>query len=1162
MTEPDAHQSGQRGRIRKPAPPAPVPVTRSRATGRPEEPQPNLSRPPVESHAADSADGAWSAVGGADAPGASGAAAGTAVADGPKPADPSERGTRASDADVVRSTGSMAVATLISRITGFLRIALIGAALGPAVSSAFNSANTLPNLITEIVLGAVFTSLVVPVLVRAEKEDPDRGEKFIRRLLTASVTLLAVVTTVSVLAAPLLTRVSLEADGEVDVVLATSFAYLLLPQIIFYGVFSLLMAVLNTKGIFRPGAWAPVANNIVAIGTLVLYMYLAPSDLHDLTTGHVLLLGLGTTAGVVVQAAIMIPPLRRAGVNLRPLWGIDDRIKQFAGMGVAIVAYVAVSQAGYIVTNRIASGADSAAPTIYQQAWLLLQVPYGIIGVTLLTAIMPRLSRNAADGDDKAVVRDLTVGTRLTMIALIPVVVFFTAFGQPIANALFAWREFPPEVADITGWTLSFSAFTLIPYALVLLHLRVFYAREEAWTPTFIIFGITVVKVVLSMLAPMWASERSLVVVLLGAANGFGFVAGAVIGAALLRKALGSLGAREVLVTCAWALGASAAGVAVALGLDRFLAGTPLGEMGSVGYFIRVGIAGVVFLVATGIVLSRAPLAEVRTLGAALSRLPGMGRLAPKPATAGEDVEDRARAKADAEMAGALMGGPSAAAGENAAMAGEGFTASPLLPPMPSGASRPTRFVPGEMVVGGRYRLLSDEGGRPGVRLWRAVSRSGGGRSAVRDEVALVFIDTLTAPHVGYTAPEAAARIAASAEALRDVGGRGIARIRAVHAGRTDVVIVADWTPGVPLSSISEGTHPDAAAVAVAELAEAVGRVHDAGAVAGVDCAARLRVDVDGRAVLAFPGPLTDASAKGDFRGTRESLRMLLRGCGHVPSDISDALDAADRDADPEGRAQRFADRLREAAYGPDSGQIRVIAEDAADPKTPPRQRPALSGEGRRAWGAGAVVVALVIAAALVAAAVFAYVNRAADSPLTPDSVRGGGAATTSAESGKPLAVVEAREWQAVNPNPQAGPDNPDAAPLAIDGSTATAWNTSVYFAQFGDGPGALKPGVGLLLRFDGPVTPGTVTVTGSVGAAVEIRAVDDAAVQAAAGEPMPLDGTRVLGQATLGGGGTDIALDGAGSSRYLLVWVTKLPESPLTGELSAADIAEVSVVS
>ena len=225
------------------------------------------------------------------------------------------------------------------------------------------------------------------------------------------------------------------------------------------------MAVLNTKNVFKPGAWAPVINNIITLTVLVLYWVL-PGELDpkDHSVGifnpHVLLLGIGTTTGVIVQALIMLPYIRKSRVSLKPLWGIDSRLKQFGGMAAAIVVYVGISQFGYFVTSRIAASADALAPNIYQQAWLLLQVPYGIIGVTLLTAIMPRLSRNAADGDDKAVVEDLVMGSKMTYIALIPIVIFFTIFGTDIAKGLFAYGKFDVEAATVLGWTLSFSAFT------------------------------------------------------------------------------------------------------------------------------------------------------------------------------------------------------------------------------------------------------------------------------------------------------------------------------------------------------------------------------------------------------------------------------------------------------------------------------------------------------------------------------------------------------------------------------------------------------------------------------------------------------------------------------------------------------------------------------
>lgn len=268
-----------------------------------------------------------------DAQSARTTAAGAADDSVPQTGEDSQSTASTSDNDVVRSTGSMAIATLFSRVTGFLRTVLISTSLGGAIASAFNTANTLPNLITEIVLGAVLTSLVVPVLIRAEKEDPDRGAAFIRRLFTLAAALLGLVTIGAIIAAPLLSQLMLGADGKVNIVQTTSFAYILLPQIFFYGMFSLLMAVLNTKQIFKPGAWAPVANNMITIAVLVLYMLLPgeldPTAPSTITDPHVLLLGLGTTLGVVVQALIMIPPIRRAGISLKPLWGIDARLKQF-----------------------------------------------------------------------------------------------------------------------------------------------------------------------------------------------------------------------------------------------------------------------------------------------------------------------------------------------------------------------------------------------------------------------------------------------------------------------------------------------------------------------------------------------------------------------------------------------------------------------------------------------------------------------------------------------------------------------------------------------------------------------------------------------------------------------------------------------------------------
>ena len=293
----------------------------------------------------------------------------------------------------------MAVATLVSRITGFIRIVLLAAILGAALSSAFSVANQLPNLVAALVLEATFTAIFVPVLARAERDDPDGGTAFVRRLVTLATALLLVATVVSVAAAPLLVRLMLGSDPQVNRSLTTAFAYLLLPQVIFYGLSSVFMAILNTRNVFGPPAWAPVINNVVAIATLVLYL-IVPGELSvnpvEMGNAKLLVLGIGTTLGVFAQTAVLLVAIRKERISLRPLWGLDDRLRRFGGMAAAMVLYVLISQVGLVVGNQIASAAAASGPAIYNYTWLVLMLPFGMIGVTVLTVVMPRLSRNAA----------------------------------------------------------------------------------------------------------------------------------------------------------------------------------------------------------------------------------------------------------------------------------------------------------------------------------------------------------------------------------------------------------------------------------------------------------------------------------------------------------------------------------------------------------------------------------------------------------------------------------------------------------------------------------------------------------------------------------------------------------------------------------------------
>lgn len=529
------------------------------------------------------------------------------------------------NSSLLAASGSIAIATLASRITGFFKQVLLLTLLGAGVASSFTVANQIPNMISELVLGAVLTSIVVPVLVRAEREDPDGGAAFVRRLFTLSLTVLAIAALLATAAAPfLVTRFFLDDTGRVSTTLTTALTYLLLPAILFYGLSALLTAILNTRQVFKPGAWAPVLNNIVVLAVLVLY-FLLPGEITldpvRMSDPKLLLLGIGVTLGVVTQALSLVPALRREKISLKPLWGLDDRLRQFGTMASAIVLYVLISQAGTVFATHISSGADEAGPAIYNNAWALLQLPYGVLGVTLLTAIMPRLSRNAAEDDTPAVVDDLSVATRLTMIALIPIVTFFTIAGPQIGTALYGYGSFGAENASLLGQAVSWSAFTLIPYSLVLIHLRVFYARQQAWTPTWIILGITAVKITLSAAAPALASDSEHVVLLLGVATGIAFTVGACIGWFLLHRTLGNLQMSNVGRTVWNVVLASAAAAAATLLADWLLQLDALSErFGGLGSIVRVGITGVLMILVAVTVMWVLKVPEIHAITAAVRR--------------------------------------------------------------------------------------------------------------------------------------------------------------------------------------------------------------------------------------------------------------------------------------------------------------------------------------------------------------------------------------------------------------------------------------------------------------------------------------------------------------------------------------------------------------
>ncbi len=470
---------------------------------------------------------------------------------------------------LARASGSMAIATLVSRITGFAwKVMLAWAASLGVVNDSFTVANTLPNIVYELLLGGVLASIVVPLLVRAQ-DDGDGGAAYTQRLLTVAMTMLLAGTIVAVALAPLFTRLYMDGStGEANPALATAFAYLLLPEIVFYGLFALLSAILQAKHVFGPPAWAPVMNNLIVMLTIGVYAIMPGEiSLNPVRMGDakLLVLGIGVTLGIAVQALVLLPALRRIGFRFRWNWGLDARLREFGGLALWIVGYVAVSQIGMIFTTRVLTAAASGGAAIYSNAWLLFQLPYGVIGVSLLTAIMPRLSRSAADGDTHRLVGDLSLASRLSAVMLVPISAVLTIAGSAIGVALFNYGNADVADAQRLGNALAFSAFGILPYALVMLQLRVFYAMKDARTPTVIMIVMTVVKIPLLFLCRDQLRPDDVVIGVM-LVNALTFVVGAVLGQMWLWVRLGRLQSMRVVRVIVLSVVAGGVGVLVAFG--------------------------------------------------------------------------------------------------------------------------------------------------------------------------------------------------------------------------------------------------------------------------------------------------------------------------------------------------------------------------------------------------------------------------------------------------------------------------------------------------------------------------------------------------------------------------------------------------------------------
>ena len=417
-------------------------------------------------------------------------------------------GTTARDS-VMRSSVVMGAGTVVSRFGGVLRGIALAAALGAQpLADQFNLGNTLPNVVYILVIGGALNAVFIPQLVRHMKDDDDQGQAFADKLITLVGGGLLVVSVLAVALAPFIVRVYASSTySQASLDQATWFARLCLPQIFFYGVYTMLSQVLNARGRFGAPMFAPVVNNVVAIVTFVAFIVVAGPgrDLSGapLPSWQVWLLGVGTTLGVAAQAVVLVPLMRRSGYRFRPDFGFRGAGLSVAGsLAFWTVALVAVNQIAYVFIVRMATTANTLAQetgttagglTSYTNAHLIFILPHSVITVSVVAALLPRMSRAAHDRDHAALAADVGGGMRSVSALIVPCAVGLAVLGTQAGIVLFGYGGTNLSEAELTGRVAAVLALGLLPFTLYYLVLRGWYALELTRTA----FWVTVVLNVL-----------------------------------------------------------------------------------------------------------------------------------------------------------------------------------------------------------------------------------------------------------------------------------------------------------------------------------------------------------------------------------------------------------------------------------------------------------------------------------------------------------------------------------------------------------------------------------------------------------------------------------------------------------------------------------------
>jgi putative peptidoglycan lipid II flippase len=403
----------------------------------------------------------------------------------------------AAEPSLVRSTAVMATGTLLSRITGLLRVTVLVATLGVGESrlaDVYNVANTTPNIIYELVLGGILSSIFVPVFVEVRNTRGARQAWHVARAtMTIAIVGLGLLALIGILAAPWIIQLYIRSGTPAEQAEAQQLGGQLLamfmPQIVFYGVGAVMTGLLNANRRFGVPMFAPILNNLVVIAVGLTFHFLVGQQVPqvgEVTTGQKLLLGLGTTAGVAAMTLVQWPFLRRIGFRFHFVWHWRDQaIRKMATLSAYTVGYVVTNQLGYLIIPVLAYGVQGGY-TAYSTAFIFFQLPHGVFAVSVMTALLPPLSEYAVARDWDAFRATLSRGVRLTAAVLLPAAIGYVALAGPIVRLLLEHGVVTGASTELLTRVLTVFVLGLVPFSTFQLILRAFYALQDTRT-TFMI---------------------------------------------------------------------------------------------------------------------------------------------------------------------------------------------------------------------------------------------------------------------------------------------------------------------------------------------------------------------------------------------------------------------------------------------------------------------------------------------------------------------------------------------------------------------------------------------------------------------------------------------------------------------------------------------------